>query len=661
MLTSAEYNPELSFSTLLIGHYNKQCYKKLMDICLYPKHHIGEIFLLTGKRGTGKTHLLRAFQNEFKLKHNKLKCGYLDCRKEFYALNYYWYKSSTVYSTFNDYFAAYDVLILDNVDTFFDSLIFKDATIEILRNFSKNKVAILSSAFVADKFHFTSPYAKEFVKQIGVYKRLDFKKISLQEKLQIAFKNNEYFREPLPDNIVYLAASSFRENLTKLKQLLSLAAVAHIAEKELDSEDLRAICKGLQDGDDCFYDRTFYNLSYVKSNIQSKSAKENIPVNGIKFASYLLNAKDYGSWRPSFLLLKPSTHPFSVLEDVHLTPKEHEKEVEGIYEKVYDCYFSKGWGCYEENGPAIMIERPYPKKIDKLQTSEIKKIRSDIEKILQRPIRISNAGIEIPYKKRFFVRLRDVADQSWLLNYRCSSTKIPVCLGINSAYGYPWIEDFADIGWLALVGKDPHTLFISLMTGFLLFKSPQEMRMVNIGQKFKSLYAGLPHLIDLKKGLKEICADCLSEIYKRENFLKANGFNSFSEYKTHCRGENFNCKEQSLPYILVFGEEIDDYEEDAAALIEIAKEGRKVGIFSIFTFKSSQSPAATKILYKSDIPILAFKMEVSDSEALLKNDDASQLLPYGDYILCNKNRDRWHSTLVTEKDYLKIKAAWLLK
>ena len=199
------------------------------------------------------------------------------------------------------------------------------------------------------------------------------------------------------------------------------------------------------------------------------------------------------------------------------------------------------------------------------------------------------------------------------------------------------------------------------MTGFLLFKSPQEMRMINIGQKFKSLYAGLPHLIDLKKGLKEISSDCLSEIYKRENFLKANGFNSFTEYKDYCRGENFNCKEQSLPYILVFGEEIDGYEEDAAALIEIAKEGRKVGIFFIFTFKSSQSSAATNILYKSGIPIFAFKMGVSDSEALLKSDDASRLLPYGDYILCNKDRERWHSALVTKKDYLKVKDAWTLK
>ena len=302
MLTSADYNPELSFSTLLISQYNKQCYKKLMDICTYPKHHFGEVFLLTGKRGTGKTHLLRAFQNEFKLKNNKLKCGYLDCRKEFYALNYYWYKSSTVYSTFNDYFTAYDVLILDNIDTFFDSVIFKEATINILRRISKNKVIILSSAFVADKFHFRYPYAKEFVKQIGVYKRLDFKKISLQEKLQIAFKNNEYFSQPLPDNIVYLAASSFRENLTKLKQLLSLATTAHLAKKELDSEDLRAICKGLQEGDDSFYERTFYNLSYVKSNLQTKFAKGSNHVDGIKFASSLLTAKDYGSWRPSFLV-----------------------------------------------------------------------------------------------------------------------------------------------------------------------------------------------------------------------------------------------------------------------------------------------------------------------------------------------------------------------
>ncbi|MDM8119615.1 hypothetical protein QUV58_02185 [Succinatimonas hippei] len=544
---------------------------------------------------------------------------------------------------------------------FFDSAIFKDAIISILKNVSKNKLIILSSVFVADKFHFTFPYARKFVKQIGVYKRLDFNKISLQEKLQIALKNNECFKNPLPDNIVYFAASSFRGNITLLKQFLSLCFTAHLAEKELDSEDLRVICKGLQDGDDSFYERTFYNLSYVKINIKSQFTKGSVPVDGIKFASYLLNAKDYGSWRPSFLLLKPSRHPFSVLEDVHLTPMEHEKEVEDFYAKLYDCYFSKAWGCYDDNGPAIMIERPFSEKIDKLQPSEIKKIRSDIEKVLQRPIRISKAGIEIPYRKRFFVRLRDVADQRWLLNYRCRSTKIPVCLGINSAYGYPWLDDFADIGWMALVGEDPHTMFISLMTGFLLFKSPREMRMINIGQKFKSLYEGLPHLIDLQKGLKEIFADCLSEINKRKDFLKSNGFNSFSEYKARCRGENFTYKEQSMPYILLFGEEIDEYDDDAAALVEIAKEGRKVGIFSILTFKSSQSTAAIKILYKSSIPVLAFKMGSYDSEALLKSDEASHLLPYGDYILCNKDKDRWHSILVTEKDYLKIKDAWILK
>ena len=158
------------------------------------------------------------------------------------------------------------------------------------------------------------------------------------------------------------AASSFRGNITLLKQFLSLCFTAHLAEKELDSEDLRVICKGLQDGDDSFYERTFYNLSYVKINIKSQFTKGSVPVDGIKFASYLLNAKDYGSWRPSFLLLKPSRHPFSVLEDVHLTPMEHEKEVEDFYAKLYDCYFSKAWGCYDDNGPAIMIERPFSGK-----------------------------------------------------------------------------------------------------------------------------------------------------------------------------------------------------------------------------------------------------------------------------------------------------------
>ena len=654
MLTSAEYNPELSFSTLLISHYNKLCYKKLMDICTYPKHHFGEVFLLSGEKGSGKTHLLRAFQNEFKLKHNKLKCGYLDCKKEFYGLDWYQFGSADV---FHNCFVNYDVLILDNIDIFFDSCVFKDTTIDILRNLSKNKVIILSSVFVADKFHFTFPYARKFVKQIGVYKRLDFNKISLQEKLQIALKNNECFKNPLPDNIIYFAASSFGDNISRLKQMLSLALVARYVNKEFSSEDLKKVCDGLINSDDCFCERTFFNLLSVNKDSKEKIKKE--------VSNNSDNLRNIGCWRPSFLLLKPSRYPFSVLEDVHLTPKKHEKEAEDIYAKTRDCYFSKKWGIYQENGPAIMVEIADSEKFIDLQSPETKKIRSDIEKVLKRPIRISKKGIEIPYRKRYFVRLRDVADNKWLSNFKCDSAKIPLCLGIDSVYGQPWFDDLADIGYMSLVGDDPHTMFLSLITTFLLFKSPDELRMINMGKNFVCLYEGLPHLIDLNKkdkGLREICEWYFEEIEKRKEFLKTKGFKNFSKYKSFYQGTNFISKEKTLPYVLVFGEEIDDYTDYlASSLLKAVKEGKKVGIFSIFTFKSTLSGMAANFLYDESMPVFAFRMGYEDSMSLLKNDDATRLLPYGDFMFCDKEQNRGHCVLVTEKEFLKVKEAWILK
>ena len=167
----------------------------------------------------------------------------------------------------------------------------------------------------------------------------------------------------------------------------------------------------------------------------------------------------------------------------------------------------------------------------------------------------------------------------------------------------------------------------------------------------------MPHLFSLNGSTNEILKFCCQEYKSRLEFLQQTGFKNFIEYNDNLKKYDCSVLHKTLPYIVIIGEDLDDYDEDFSEFADVLKHGERVGICVILSFKSPKSKSFKEIWNKCFLRFI-FAMEKDDSIALLGTEVASCLLPEGDCIMMNEEKTRMQCALVTKQEFLKLNQAW---
>jgi len=277
---------------------------------------------------------------------------------------------------------------------------------------------------------------------------------------------------------------------------------------------------------------------------------------------------------------------------------------------------------------------------------------------IEAPIPGKNAiGIEIPNRRARSVTFREIVEG---LAWKENTCEIPLVLGKDVA-GNDIVYDLAKAPHLLVAGatgSGKSVCLNSIMTGFLMSRSPEQLRLILIDPKRVefTLFNDLPHLLvpvinDSKRvafGLRW----ALIEMDKRYKLLqKANCRNivAFNARQTVTQTDLFGAGAGAaddfsekvpdrLPYIVIVVDEVADImsavgKEVEPAIARLTALSRAVGIHLIL---ATQRPSVDVITgtIKANIPgRIAFKVsQANDSRTILDSPGAEDLIGKGDML-----------------------------
>lgn len=264
-------------------------------------------------------------------------------------------------------------------------------------------------------------------------------------------------------------------------------------------------------------------------------------------------------------------------------------------------------------------------------------------------------GVEVPNLSANIVRLRHVIESE---EWQSNKVKVPLALG-QDVGGNVLVADLADMPHMLVAGATGAGKTVcmnSLLTGLLMSKSPDELRLILVDPKIVEFsgYNDLPHLVvpvitDPKKvalGLRW----AINEMEKRYKLFAKVGVRNIESYnhrevvtqKDLFNGEAESGEKQKapakIPYIVIVIDELADLMLVDQAEIEncvarLAQLSRAVGIHMIL---STQRPSVNVITgtIKANFPArIAFQVaQKTDSRTILDATGAEKLLGRGDML-----------------------------
>lgn len=299
-------------------------------------------------------------------------------------------------------------------------------------------------------------------------------------------------------------------------------------------------------------------------------------------------------------------------------------------------------------------------------------------------------GVEVPNICANMVNIRHVIDSE---DWKSGKAHVPLALG-QDVGGNVIVADLAAMPHLLVAGATGAGKTVcmnTLLTGLLMAKSPDELRLILVDPKIVefAMYNDLPHLVvpvitDPKKvslGLRW----AINEMEKRYKLFAKVGVRNIEGYnhreiatqedlfKSAEGGEEQEQKEPAkIPYIVIVIDELADLMLADQAEIEncvarLAQLSRAVGIHMII---STQRPSVNVITgtIKANFPArIAFQVaQKTDSRTILDASGAEKLLGKGDMLFllpgANKmirSQGAWTSDAEMKKvvDFVKAQAA----
>ncbi|MHC4744437.1 MAG: FtsK/SpoIIIE family DNA translocase, partial [Planctomycetota bacterium] len=263
-------------------------------------------------------------------------------------------------------------------------------------------------------------------------------------------------------------------------------------------------------------------------------------------------------------------------------------------------------------------------------------------------------GIEVPNSEKEKVRIKSMMEQR---PDAPGKMHIPLYLGKDSA-GDALVSDLTKMPHLLIAGTTGSGKSIcinSIVTGILLTKRPDEVRMILIDPKMVEMTAfnTIPHLmcpiVTETKMAAQILEWATVKMDERYALLAEAKVKNIADYNKLGAEEiknrfNPSCEEEdakipkNLPYIVIVIDELADLmmtaaKEIEAFIVRLAQKSRAVGIHIIL---ATQRPQATVVtgLIKSNMPTrVGFRVAARmDSRIILDQNGAETLLGEGDML-----------------------------
>jgi S-DNA-T family DNA segregation ATPase FtsK/SpoIIIE len=255
-------------------------------------------------------------------------------------------------------------------------------------------------------------------------------------------------------------------------------------------------------------------------------------------------------------------------------------------------------------------------------------------------------GIQIPNKTREMVTFREIVESAeWQNNAtwpKGGAPKIPVplLLGKNVA-GDEVVEDLSKMPHLLVAGasgKGKSVCLSSLINGFLMCRTPEQLRLILVdpkgGTEFK-VYEKLPHLlVPVVTDVRQVVVAlrwAANEMARRQKVIADSGTSDIREYNASAAGER-------MPYIVVVIDELADIMIQAGRDVEpvlgrLMALARATGIHLIL---ATQRPDVKVIsgTIKANIPgrVAFATTNATDSRTILDEGGAETLIGDGDML-----------------------------
>ena len=288
-------------------------------------------------------------------------------------------------------------------------------------------------------------------------------------------------------------------------------------------------------------------------------------------------------------------------------------------------------------------------------------------------------GIEVPNSEKEKVRMKDIMQ---LAGRRPERMEVPLFLGKNSA-GEALVSDLTEMPHLLIAGttgSGKSVCINSIVTGILLTKRPDEVKMILIDPKMVEMTAfnTIPHLmcpiVTETQRAVQILGWATEKMDERYALLAEARVKNIAEYNslgTKEIIERFNPssadEEAKIPkrlhYIVIVIDELADLmmtaaKEIEAYIVRLAQKSRAVGIHIVL---ATQRPQATVVtgLIKSNMPTrVGFRVAARlDSRIVLDQNGAETLLGEGDMLFLKPGTSdlvRAQGTFVDETEVRRI-------
>jgi S-DNA-T family DNA segregation ATPase FtsK/SpoIIIE len=248
-------------------------------------------------------------------------------------------------------------------------------------------------------------------------------------------------------------------------------------------------------------------------------------------------------------------------------------------------------------------------------------------------------GIEVPNEEMTLVALRDILESEIFQRKRSSMS---FALGRNVA-GVPQVAALDTMPHMLIAGTTGSGKSVcvnSILTSFLLFNTPDDLRLVLVDPKRVELsnYNGIPHLlapviveVDRVVGALQWMT---REMDKRYHTFAKVGARNIDDYNTRMELRNG----KKLPYLVIVIDELADLmmiapDETERTITRLAQLARATGIHMIL---ATQRPSVDVVtgLIKANFPArIAFAVASNtDSRVILDQPGAERLLGRGDML-----------------------------
>ncbi len=239
--------PTLTFSSFVIGESNRLAYSMAVQVAENPGNKVLNPLFIYGKSGLGKTHLLRAIQNDILTTHPNLKVIYIDTNdlvNEYTQAATEHDRMKNSFVNFREKYEQADVLLIDDIQFLQGKKQTLDNVFQIL-NFlvTRGKQIVLSADRAPKVIDIDERYTSRFL-QGGT---CDIQPPELETKIAIIKAYiNEYNQQStgdflnIPDDIIAFIAECSGTNIRELKGAITMIIYRYsFSGNSVDKDELK--------------------------------------------------------------------------------------------------------------------------------------------------------------------------------------------------------------------------------------------------------------------------------------------------------------------------------------------------------------------------------------------------------------------------------------